>query len=425
MKRSIFFYILFILCIIGLIVVMIFLQKRQSQSAAHLLQPQIEKKVEVSKEEPKSDSEDKAKNIKLSEEPKINLPPSIEGIQVSGYEGKYGGYEPMMKAVEKVEVSIPTSVRILVDNKLPYPTGEDRIIIKLVDRKTLDKNTIYYISTNMDGTIEIGLDAQSVAFNALPIYEHISSAILEGLLEKREKTFLKLPKFLRLGFAVSLTGLNQYVDGMEILKMEKNNEKSDFSLISDGSHPLLNGSLLIKFLIDKADVNSPYELLSQFLKGENYPSTLEKVTLTDFSSLVTEYERFCKNYVEKMSEQSPHFFSIISELKQLKEEEAISKLESFVRQYPLDIHYGETLYYLGWANYRLGNYKEAENIFINLLNNYSFVTISHGKAHYFLGRTYELRGFKTLAYFEYKFANIEDNELLRKVTSNKMSEFER
>ena len=424
MKKTIFLYLLFILCIIGLILMIVF-QKRQSQSVAQLLQPQTEKQVEFSKEKPTLDIEDKVKNIKLSEEPKINLPPSTEGIQISGYEGKYGGYEPIMKALEKVEVSIPTSVRILIDNKLFYPTSEDRIIIKLVDRKTLDRNTIYYISSNMDGTIEIGLDAQIVAFNSMPVYEHISSAILESLLEKREKTFLKLPKFARLGFALTLTGLNQYVDGMEVLKMEKNNEKGDFSLISDGSHPLLNGSLLIKFLLDKTNVNSTYELLLQFLEGENYPSTLEKITLTDFSSLVTEYERFCKSYLDKMTEQSSHFFSIISELRQLKEEEAIPKLESFVRHYPLDIHYGETLYYLGWANYRLGNYKEAENIFINLLNNYSFVTISHAKAHYFLGKCYELRGFKTLAYYEYKFASIEDDELLRKVISNKMSEFEK
>lgn len=382
----------------------------------------LQKKDEEIKILPTIKKEEIKKEEVRKEEVKKNLPPSIESISVSGYEGEFQGFDLTLKSVDKVEVSIPTAVRILVEKKLPFPTVEDKIIITLKDRKAI--SLIYSVTLRKDGVIEIFTDTTSLAFNYLPVYETLSSAILEGLLTKREGNFAKIPLFLRRSFCTSLTSLNEYIEKREILRMERENEPFNFSITSETSHPLLNGLLFIKFIEEKSGMKTN-EILNVFLKEDNYLRAIEKICFSNVALLESQFENFSKDYLKNLLKNSDNFSNIVSYLRQLKEDEAINKLNDFIKSNPTDIHFGEGLYYLGWANYRIGNYKEAENIFINLINNYSFLTISIGKTHYFLGRCYELLGYKTLAYFEYKNSLLEDNELLRKVSQKKMKELEK
>ncbi len=72
-----------------------------------------------------------------------------------------------------------------------------------------------------------------------------------------------------------------------------------------------------------------------------------------------------------------------------------------------------------------GKAREAIDGFLDLLNNAPFTTASQGKAHYFLGRSYELRKYGTLALIEYRLASLEDNGLLGKAVDKRLKELEK
>jgi hypothetical protein len=70
-------------------------------------------------------------------------------------------------------------------------------------------------------------------------------------------------------------------------------------------------------------------------------------------------------------------------------------------------------------------YREAVLGFTDLLVNRPASTHLQGKAHYFLGRAYQLDGYGPLALAEYRLAALSpDSELLRKAAAQRRKELE-
>ncbi len=173
---------------------------------------------------------------------------------------------------------------------------------------------------------------------------------------------------------------------------------------------------------DNGEIKAPKEILSLLSEEEDLLKIFEKITKFSFGEFEKNYIQYANNHYSNYVKFSNQFNAIIATLRNLKEEEALLLLKEFLRTNPTDIHYAEGLYYLGYIYYRLGNYNEAEKTFHDFLINHSFRAISHGKAHYFLGRCYHLRGYPSLALKEYFFASLDENELLKKTSNTKIEE---
>jgi len=374
----------------------------------------------VEKEKEKEPSQNTPKPVENTSEKK-KLPLSIEIISVLPYEGKSADFIPVIKANSSVETSITTAVKILEERSSLFPTKEDEIEIKLTESKNISKGYPYDVVENSDGSFTIYLSLQKVLYNSIPVYELVASGIAESLLTKNNKNFIKFPRFFRFGISASLSGLNKYIEKQEILEIERDGSLS-FSASSETSHPILNGIYLVDFLVENCAGESPKDLLPYFVEETDFIKFLEKSTKFSFGEIEQNYIRYSKNRYSSFTKLTPHFLSIVAQLRNLKEEETLPLLQEFLRTNPTDIHYGEGLYYLGYINYRIGNYSEAEKILNDLLINHSYETVSHGKAHFFLGRCYQLRGYSSLALPEYRYALLGENELLIKVAEKNIKE---
>lgn len=353
---------------------------------------------------------------------KKRLPLSIEKISVLPYEGKSADFLPLINANASVETSITTAVKILEESCGIFPTKEDDIKVVLTDSKNITKGYPYDVEENSDGSFTVSLSLQKVLFNSIPVYELVASGIAESLLIKNHKNFIKFPRFFRFGLSASLSGLNKYVEKQEVLEIERDGGNFAFSASSETQRPVLNGIFLVDFLTENCGSGAPKDLLPYFSEETDFLKFLEKSAKFSFGEIEQNYIRYSKNRYSSFTKLTPHFISIVAQLRNLKEDETLPLLQEFLRTNPTDIHYGEGLYYLGYINYRLGNYSEAEKVFSDLLVNHSYETISHGKAHFFLGRCYQLRGYSSMAIPEYRYALLDENELLKKVAEKNIKE---
>ncbi|MCX7829532.1 MAG: tetratricopeptide repeat protein [Acidobacteria bacterium] len=426
MKKGIFLILIF-LALLLLFGKVVFYFKNQNQFKSQKISQKANKKTDSgvnnqSQSVPQETAEKKTAHTKPQIQEANELPLSIESISVVPYEGKFADFMPLLKANSSVETSIQTSVKILQEKSGLFPTKADKISIFLTDSKNITKGYPYDIEEKEDGSFAIALSLQTVLYNALPIHELTASALAESLLQKRNHSFLKFPRFFRFGFAAYLSGLDEYLEKQEILKIEKEGAKIEFSVFSQTSHPALNGIYLTKFVINNSEEESPKAIISQIGQESDFSTFLEKITKFSFQEIEQNYIKYSKNRYAGLTSLSNFFYSIVGQLRNLKEDSALPALKEFIRTNPTDIHFGEGFYYLGYANYRLGNYPEAEKIFGDLLINHSFKTISQGKAHLFLGKCYQLRGYPSLAVPEYRYALLGEDELLRKVANKRIEE---
>ncbi len=425
MKKMVSLLLFFLVLIFLTTTIFLYLRNKEriseNDSLKNEIDNQIDNKIEKQIENPPQ-KEQYFEKPKIQIVQKEKLPLSIENISVLPYEGKNANFMPLLNANSSVETSIQTAVKILEEKSALYPTREDVITIYLTESKNITKGYPYFLKQNPDGNFTIVLSLQKVLFNSLPVHELVASGIAESLLTKRNKNFIKLPKFFRVGAAMSLSGLNNYIEKQEVLEIERDGEKPQFSVLYETSHPVLNGIFLFRFLLEKSEKNHPEEILQLFSEDKEFSKLLEESSKFSFAEFEQNYLEYSKNRYQNYSRFFAQFLKIVGYLRSLKEEEALPLLQEFLRTNPTDIHYGEALYYLGYTNYRLGDYSEAEKIFNTLLLNHSYETISHGKAHFFLGRCYHLRGYESLALPEYIYASIDENELLRNIANRKIDE---
>lgn len=347
---------------------------------------------------------------------------SIEKISVLSYEGEFADFYPLINANASVETSITTAVKILERSCALFPTKEDEIKIVLTDFKNIAKGYPYDVVENPDGSYTVSLSLQKVLFNSIPVHELVASGIAESLLIKRYSNFIKFPRFFRFGLSASLSGLNKYVEKQEVLKIERDGGNFNFSASSETLYPVLNGIFLVGFLNENYGTETPKDLFLYLSEESNFLKFLEKYTKFSFEEIEKNYIKYSKSRYSSLTKLTPYFRSIIAQLRNMKEDEALPLLQEFLGTNPTDIHYAEGLYYLGYINYRLGNYSEAEKVFNDLLVNHSYHTISHGKAHFFLGRCYQLKGYSSMAFPEYRYALLDENELLKKVAQKNIKE---
>lgn len=423
MKKGVFFILFFLLIIVS----------------THLFLKRI-KETKESKETEKSPTkiistkydENREKDLKIEErklEENKNLKPiekkkrvSIEKINVSGYEGEFPHESLIIKATQAIDNSLKTSVTNLFEYSGLFPSDEDCLRIIISGKKDRNIDYPFEIKRDNDGCLNIYILEEVLVFNEIPLIDLLSSAIGEALLFKKVGG-ANLPSKFRKALIFKLMNLDELILKRDYLKRKREGQKFYFGLDEESMTSLTNCLILVELLFKISEKNNQ-EILKLLEEEISFKEFLQKVTSKKIETIENELKREGDLTIQNLSTLRTKFESILQLLRGLKEEEALEELKNFLEKNPSDVHYGEALYYYGYVNYRLGKYKEAEEIFTDLIENHSFKTISTSKAYYFLGRCLELRGFSTLASSEYRVAYIDKNELLRKVIDKKFKGME-
>ena len=108
------------------------------------------------------------------------------------------------------------------------------------------------------------------------------------------------------------------------------------------------------------------------------------------------YRTWTTAYLRDRCANRQDLLDAVALLRLQKEAQTIPVLEAFVKNRPLDLYAGNAQYFLNYARFREGDYREAINGYGPLVNA-SGSTSWQGKAHYFLGRSYQLSGVLALA----------------------------
>jgi len=351
---------------------------------------------------------------------------SIENIKVLPYEGRNGAFLPVITASAGLEGSLSASAKILGGGGFVYPAAGDRLEIAPVDGLKLSSGSPYEI-VPPDGSspARILLPAEQLALRYYPPEELMASAVAEALMALRSRSFAEAPEFFRRGLALYVSGLGGYYEKRFILKADREPQQMILPLTDDSSCAWANGFWAVNALRDSRGQEGVAALIREVLSGRDWKGALEAASGESFELFGQRYRKYALNYLSVLTSERSRFRKAVDMLRRINEEEGYPLLVDFVKNHPTDLYAGDAAYYLHYAEYRLGRPQKAIDGFQDLLNNAPYSTSSQGKAHYFLGRSYELKGFRTLAMVEYRLAELEDNDLLRKAGNMRLRELEK
>jgi TolA-binding protein len=354
-------------------------------------------------------------------------PVSIENIRFLPYEGESRTFLPVINSISGLESSLPAAIKILGGKNSALPTKEDAIDFVPVDWTRISSEDAPYqvVIQGNENPVRILLPVEPVSLKYYPLEELTAAALVEALLTKRSRGFADSPEFLKHGISLYISGFGDYYEKRFILKNDREPERMILPLNDNSAFGWANGFWAVKSLRDKKGEEGVTSLLEKLSSGMDYKTAIESTFGSDFNSFQDYYKNYSLTYIASLTENRQTFRKALLLLRELKEEESRALLLDFTKNHPTDIYSGEASYYLNYSYYRLGDYKKANDGFLDLLNNRPFSTASQGKAHYFLGRSYELKGFKTLAVIEYRLSCLEENDLLRKAAEMRLKELDR
>ncbi|HQO21353.1 MAG TPA: hypothetical protein PLA03_13515, partial [Acidobacteriota bacterium] len=319
--------------------------------------------------------------------------------------------------------SLSSSARLLGAGGSAFPSAEDRIEIVPVDSGRLSAPAPYEVIPGAKGApYRILVPVEQLALRHYPTEELVASALAEAIMTSRSRSFAEAPEFLRHGLALYLSGFGDYYERRFILLTDRDAPQMVLPLSDTSSYAWANGFLAIKALRDGRGAEGVTFLADALENGEGWKPTLESACGGSFDAFQDVYRAYALNYLSSVMANRPAFRKAVQPLREISEKEAYAALRDFVKNHPSDLYAGEARYYTHYAEYRLGRTREAIDGFLDLLNNAPFTTASQGKAHYFLGRSYEARKFGALALTEYRLCELDDNHLLKEAVKKRLKE---
>ncbi len=351
---------------------------------------------------------------------------SIENIRVLPYEGANGGFLPVINGVSGLSNAVSSSSRMLGAGNLVFPTSEDRIEILPVDSSRMSSPAPYEVVRVEEGSpARVLIPVEQLALRYYPTEELLASAMAEAIMTKRSRSFADSPEFLRHGLALYLSGFGDSFERRFILLSDREAPQMVLPLSDTSSFAWADGLWAMRALRDARGEEGMGSFVNLIMEGREWRAALDSSFGKGFDAFQDVYRTFAVNYLSSLMVNRPAFRKAVQPLRETDEPEAYPALRSFVKDHPTDLYSGEARYYMHYAEYRLGKTREAIDGFLDLLNNDPHSTASQGKAHYFLGRAYEIRKYATLALIEYRLGSLEDNDLLKKAVDKRLKEMEK
>lgn len=347
---------------------------------------------------------------------------SWEGISVRPYRGKYRGDYPAQRAAAGLERDLADAIKDLKDGAGLYPTAADRIAFEPRDTSECAFKGPYGIEGPREGPLLVAVPIEPLMLNWYPPRRVLAAALAEAVLTREAPGFATAPPWLRHGMALHLSKLGEFVERRQVLEDQDSPILQIGPLAESGASSWVNGYWAFRSLVGRrgdaavtglADALRFHPDWREALRGSGEPP----------EGFESAYRAWAAAHARHLAANREEFLDMVGLLRREREGEALPRLEAFVRENPLDLYAGDARYFHAYALYRTGEYDKALREFTDLLNNAPYSTSLQGKAHFFLGRCYQVLNYPPLAQEQYTIARTDPGSaLLGQLASGRLQE---
>ncbi len=316
------------------------------------------------------------------------------------------------------------AVKDLKDASGLFPVAEDRVAFLPVSRKGASFREPYALLPASSGT-RVELAIEPVVLTWWPARQVLASALAEAILLQEVPRYAEAPPWFRHGLALYLSGFGPVYSDRALLESSLPPPQMVRPLDESGDLSWLDGYWAVKALSARAGDEAVKRWAQSMFEGRPWGEALTAATGESPVAFEEQYRAWTLAQLRDRCANRQEIVDAVALLRLQKDAETIPALETFVKNRPLDLYAGNAKYFLNYARFRDGKYEQAINGFTDLLVNTPATTSWQGKAHYFLGRSYQLAGYRPLAVREYMLAALDpDSTLLEKLAKEHLAEVE-
>lgn len=331
--------------------------------------------------------------------------------------------DPMVKPVlDLLDQGVLNAVKDLKDASGLFPVSEDRVYFEPISRKEASFREPYAVITEREG-LRVELPVEPIVLDWWPARTVMASALAEAILIDAAPRFAEAPAWARHGIALRLSRFGDIFAARAILESTFPPPQLVRALDETGDLTWVDGYWAVRALAARSGDEAVKRWVQEMFEGRPWAEALQAATGETRQEFESKYRNWATANLREQCANRQELADAVALLRLQREPEAIPNLEAFVKDRPLDLYAGDARYYLYYARFREGDYREAINGFTDLLVNAPTTTSMQGKGHYFLGRAYQLSGYHPLAVREFMLAAVDpDSVLLQKLAKQRLAE---
>ena len=329
------------------------------------------------------------------------------------------------RTLDHLDQDVLDAVKDLKDASGLFPVSENRVVIVPVARGEMPFREAYAVSLAQNGA-RVQLPLEPLVLGWWPTRAALASALAEAILLEDVPGYPEAPPWLRHGIALHLSGFGREYADRAVLENSLAPPQLVRPLDEAGDLAWLDGYWAVKALSARSGDEVVKRWIQGMFEGLTWKDALKNASGETPQVFEEHYRTWTTAYLRDRCANRQDLLDAVALLRLQKESQALQALETLVKNRPLDLYAGNAKYFLNYARFREGDYREAINGFTDLLVNAPASTTWQGKAHYFLGRAYQLSGYWPLAIREFMLASLDpDSELLRKLARQRLAEVEK
>ncbi len=349
---------------------------------------------------------------------------SWTGLQIATCESDLR-FDPMVTPVlGRLDQDLLAAVKDLKDASGLFPVAEDRVSFVPVSRTEASFREAY-AAAPAEGGVRVEVPLEPLVLAWWPSRQVLASALAEAILLQEVPRYAQAPAWLRHGIALYLSRFGPTYANRAVLDSTLPPAQLVRPLEEAGDLAWLDGYWAVRALSARRGDEAVKRWVQRMFEGRTWTEALLDASGETPQAFQEKYMARATARLRDRCANRQAVADAVALLRLQKEGEAAALLTTFVQNNPLDLYAGNAKYFLNYARFRLGDYEDAINGFTDLLVNDPATTTWQGKAHYFLGRAYQLAGYRPLALKEYMLAALDpDSALLRKLARQHLAEVE-
>ncbi len=327
------------------------------------------------------------------------------------------------RTLDHLDQDLLDAVKDLKDASGLFPVSDDAVVIVPVSRSEAPFREAYSVSAP---PVRVEVALEPLILGWWPAREALASALAEAILLQEVPRYAESPAWLRHGIALHLSRFGSRYADRTLLESSLAPSQLVRPLAEAGDLAWIDGYWAVQSLSARLGDDAVKRWVQGMFEGRTWSDALRDAAGETPQAFEESYRTRTTALLRDRCASRQELLDAIALLRLQKEAEAIPILEALVRTRPLDLYAGNAKYFLNYARFREGDYREAINGFTDLLVNAPASTTWQGKAHYFLGRAYQLSGYWPLAVREFMIATLDpDSATLRKLARQKLAEVEK
>ncbi len=349
---------------------------------------------------------------------------SWSGLQIAPCESNLRFDAMVGPVLGQLDQDLLEAVKDLKDASGLFPVAEDRVSFVPVSRTEASFREAY-AATPGEGRVRVEVPLEPLVLAWWPSRQVMASALAEAILLQEVPRYEQAPAWLRHGIALHLSRFGPTYASRAVLDSTLPPAQLVRPLEEAGDLAWLDGYWAVRALSARRGDETVKRWVQRMFEGRTWTEALLDASGETPQVFQERYTAWATAHLRDRCANRQAVADAVALLRLQKEGEAAALLAAFVQNNPLDLYAGNAKYFLNYARFRLGEYEDAINGFTDLLVNDPATTTWQGKAHYFLGRSYQLAGYRPLALKEYMLAALDPGStLLRKLAKQHLAEVE-